>query len=114
MLEKYAYLCNLHKCKDCTFPECSHMTDEHYRCKCIEETEMRLVGTTNGVNYYMEYVKHDTKKFKIYFYENGDHDGIQEPAKTTIVYAKSSDEAEKKFKCTYIGRRRTFGWVEEC
>lgn len=57
MLETYAYLCNLRKCKDCTFPECSHTTDKRYRCKYPNETEMRLVGTTNGVNYYMEYVK---------------------------------------------------------
>lgn len=58
MLEKYAYFCNLHKCTDCTFPECSHTTDEHYRCKCTKETEMRLVNTVNGVKYYMEYVKY--------------------------------------------------------
>lgn len=58
MLESYAYLCNLRKCKDCTFPECSHTTDERYRIECREETEMRLIGTTNGVNYYMEYIKH--------------------------------------------------------
>lgn len=57
MLETYAYLCNLRKCKDCTFLECSHTTDKRYRCECPDETEMRLVGTTNGVNYYMEYIK---------------------------------------------------------
>lgn len=58
MLEKYAYFCNLHKCTDCTFPKCSHTTDERYRCKCTKETEMRLVNTMNGVKYYMEYVKY--------------------------------------------------------
>ena len=57
MLETYAYLCNLRKCKNCTFPECSHTTDKRYRCQCSDETEMRLVGTANGVDYYMEYAK---------------------------------------------------------
>lgn len=47
MLESYEYLCNLRKCKDCTFPECSHTTDERYRIECREETEMRLIGTVN-------------------------------------------------------------------
>ena len=58
MLESYAYLCNLLKCKDCTFPECSHTTDKLYRIKCREEAEMRLLYSANGVNYYMECVKH--------------------------------------------------------
>lgn len=58
MLETYAYLCNLRKCKDCTFPECSHTTDKHYRCECTDDTEMRLVNTVNGVKYYMEYIKY--------------------------------------------------------
>lgn len=58
MLETYAYLCNLRKCKDCTFPECSHTTDKNYRCECTDDTEMRLVNTVNGVKYYMEYVKY--------------------------------------------------------
>ena len=59
MLEKYAYLCNLRKCKDCTFPECSHTTDKRYRCECLYGTEMRLVGVTNDVSYYMEYITHN-------------------------------------------------------
>ena len=59
MLEKYAYLCNLRKCKDCTFPECSHTTDKRYRCECLYDTEMRLVGVTNSVSYYMEYITHN-------------------------------------------------------
>ena len=42
MLESYAYLCNLRKCKDCTFPECSHTTDKRYRCEYLYDTEMRL------------------------------------------------------------------------
>lgn len=36
MLETYAYLCNLRKCKDCAFPD--------------------------GVNYYMEYAKRPVLK----------------------------------------------------
>ena len=59
MLEKYAYLCNLRKCKDCRFPECSHTTDKRYRCECLYDTEMRLVGVTNGVSYYMEHITHN-------------------------------------------------------
>ena len=59
MLEKYAYLCNLRKCKDCTFPECSHTTDKRYRCECFYDTEMRLVGVKNGVSYYMEHITHN-------------------------------------------------------
>lgn len=43
MSEKvYAYLCNTHMC-------------ERYRCISKEATEMRLVGSTNGVDYYMEF-----------------------------------------------------------
>ena len=59
MLEKYAYLCNLRKCKDCTFPECSHTTDKRYRCEYLYDTEMRLVCVTNGVSYYMEHITHN-------------------------------------------------------
>ena len=59
MLESYAYLCNLRKCKDCTFPECSHTTDKRYRCECLYDTELRLVGVTTGVSYYMEYITHN-------------------------------------------------------
>ena len=56
MLARYAYLCNMHKCKKCSYPECSHTIDERYRYISKEATEMRLVGSTNGVNYYMEFV----------------------------------------------------------
>ena len=57
MLESYAYICNLCKCNECRFPECSHTTDKRYRMECADETEMRLLSTVNGVNYYMEFVK---------------------------------------------------------
>lgn len=57
MLETYAYLCDLRKCDECTFPECSHTTDKSHRFDCHNETEMRLLRSVDGVNYYMEYVK---------------------------------------------------------
>ncbi len=47
MIRKYAYLCNLEKCTNCTFPTCSHTTDLRYR----------LLGCSNGVEYYMEFFK---------------------------------------------------------
>ena len=53
---RYAYLCNLKECENCTFPTCSHTTDLHYRMP-TEGTEMRLLGCSNGVEYYMEFVK---------------------------------------------------------
>lgn len=56
MLETYAYLCNMHRCEKCSFPECSHTTDRRYRYIFKDTTEMRLVGSVNGVNYYMEFV----------------------------------------------------------
>lgn len=54
--EVYAYLCDTHKCEKCSFPECSHTTDERHRCISKETTKMRLVGSTNDINYYMEFV----------------------------------------------------------
>ena len=62
MLEKYAYLCNKHKCEKCSYPKCSHTTDERYRYISKESTEMRLVGSSNGVNYYMEFVTKQGEK----------------------------------------------------
>ena len=56
LIRKYAYLCNLKMCTNCTFPTCSHTTDLRYRMP-IEGTEMRLLGCSNGVDYYMEFVK---------------------------------------------------------
>ena len=47
MLEKYAYLCNMHKCEKCSYPKCSHTTDERYRYGNWEnvnaEVALRLV-----------------------------------------------------------------------
>ena len=56
MIQTYAYLCNLKMCTNCTFPTCSHTTDLRYRMP-TEGTEMRLLGCSNGVEYYMEFVK---------------------------------------------------------
>ena len=56
MIQTYAYLCNLKMCTNCKFPTCSHKTDSRYRMTA-EGTEMRLLGCSNGVEYYMEFVK---------------------------------------------------------
>ena len=47
MLEAHAYLCNLCTCKNCIFPECSHMTGKRYQYRCQDEIEIRLIGTVN-------------------------------------------------------------------
>ena len=65
MLEKYAYLCNMHKCEKCSYPECSHTTDERYRYISKEATEMRLVGSSNGIKYYMEFITKQGETQKI-------------------------------------------------
>lgn len=59
MVATYAYFCNTRKCDNCTFPTCSHTTDKQFRLyeEGDERTEMRLVYSANGVNYYMEYAK---------------------------------------------------------
>lgn len=61
MLDSYAYLCDLEQCTDCSFPECRHTTDIHHRLyketEVYEVTEMKLIGSGNGVNYYMEVFK---------------------------------------------------------
>lgn len=46
------------------YPECSHTTDERYQYISKESTEMRLVGSTNGVNYYMEFVAIEGRKYE--------------------------------------------------
>lgn len=58
MIRTYSYLCNLKKCTNCIFPTCSHTTDSRYRYRLpTEGTEMRLLGCSNGVEYYMEFFK---------------------------------------------------------
>ena len=52
----------MHKCEKCSYPKCSHTTDERYRYISKEATEMRLVGSSNGVNYYMEFVTKQGEK----------------------------------------------------
>lgn len=59
MPEQYAYICDLRKCTDCSYPKCSHTTDIRHRltkegCKL---TEMKLIGSYNGVSYYAEVFK---------------------------------------------------------
>lgn len=56
MIQTYSYLCNLKKCENCIFPTCSHTTDSRYRLP-TEGTEMRLLSCSNGVAYYMEFLK---------------------------------------------------------
>lgn len=52
-IKTYSYLCNLKKCENCIFPTCSHTTDVRYRMP-TEETEMKLIHSSNGVEYFME------------------------------------------------------------
>lgn len=61
MKNVYAYLCDTHQCENCSFPKCSHTTDESHRIY-EENTEMRLLGSYGDTNYYMEYVKHPVWK----------------------------------------------------
>ena len=65
-MNKYLYFCDTNKCDDCSFPECSHTTDENHRLY-QEGTEMRLLGASNNVNYYMEFIEHPFihKKFNM-------------------------------------------------
>lgn len=66
MEDRYAYLCDTHKCYNCSFPKCSHTTDENHRLH-KEGTEMRLMYSSDDVDYYMEFVKHPflDKKFNV-------------------------------------------------
>lgn len=56
----YAYFCDTHKCGHCSFPECAHTINEDHRMYKEEndKTEMRLINSYDGVNYYMEFIKH--------------------------------------------------------
>ena len=58
------------------------------------------------------------KKFKVFYFLDGDHQGIDEPRrKWELIMARSEDEAERLFKIMYhIGlsdNKVSFGWVEE-
>lgn len=58
------------------------------------------------------------KKFKVFYFLTGDHQGIDEPRrKWELIMARNEDEAEKWFKFLYhIGlsdNKISFGWVEE-
>lgn len=58
------------------------------------------------------------KKFKVFYFLAGDHQGIDEPRrKWELIMARSEDEAERLFKFMYrLGlsdNKIFFGWVEE-
>ena len=59
MTETYAYFCDRHKCDNCSYPMCKHTTDKRHRI--YEEgsklTEMQHLYSSNGVNYYMEFIR---------------------------------------------------------
>lgn len=58
------------------------------------------------------------KKFKVFYFLVGDHQGVDEPRrKWELIMARNEDEAETWFKFLYhIGlsdNKISFGWVEE-
>ena len=57
------------------------------------------------------------KNFKVFYFLDGDHQGIDETRRMELIMARSEDEAEKWFKIMYhIGpsnNKVSFGWVEE-
>ena len=63
---RYAYLCDREACSECSYPTCQHTTDQFHKLfkNADEFLEMRLVGTLNNVDYYME-------DYKQSFFERG-------------------------------------------
>ena len=60
----------------------------------------------------------DLKKFKVFYFLDGDRQGIDEPRrKWELIMARNEDEAERLFKILYyLGLSDnivSFGWVEE-
>lgn len=60
----------------------------------------------------------DLKKFKVFYFLDGDHQGIDEPRrKWELIMARNEDEAERLFKIFYYlglsDNKVSFGWVEE-
>lgn len=58
------------------------------------------------------------KKFKVFYFLGGDHQGIDETRrKWKLIAARSEDEAEKLFKIEYrkalSDYKIFFGWAEE-
>nr|DAQ74316.1 MAG TPA: hypothetical protein [Caudoviricetes sp.] len=57
------------------------------------------------------------KKFKVFYFLDGGHQGIDETMKWELIMARSEDEVERWFKIMYrIGlsdNKVSFGWVEE-
>jgi hypothetical protein len=58
------------------------------------------------------------KKFKVFYFLGGDHQGIDETRrKCELIMARSEDEAEKLFRLVHSkdlsNYKIFFGWVEE-
>ena len=58
------------------------------------------------------------KKFKVFYFLGGDHQGIDETRrKWELIMARNEDEAEALFKLAYhkglSDHKIFFGWVEE-
>lgn len=57
------------------------------------------------------------KKFKIFYFLDSDHQGIDETRRMELIMARSEDEAEDIFKLMYnkglSDGTISFGWVEE-
>lgn len=64
MFARYAYFCDRKACSNCSYPTCQHTTDQtHKLYKNVDEfLEMRLIGTSNDVSYYMEDYKQSLLK----------------------------------------------------
>lgn len=64
---RYAYLCDREACSECSYPTCQHTTDQSHKLfKNVDEfLEMRLVGTLNNVDYYMEDYKQSFSKGEV-------------------------------------------------
>ena len=57
------------------------------------------------------------KKFKVFYFLDSDHQGIDETRKVELIMARSEDDAERWFKLMYNKSLSdgtiSFGWVEE-
>lgn len=58
------------------------------------------------------------KKFKVFYFLDGNHQGIDEERRRwELIMARSEDEAERWFKILYYlglsDNKVSFGWVEE-
>ena len=55
--------------------------------------------------------KQKIKKFKVFYFTEGEHAWDDEKRKSTIIFARSEVEAEEIFKHEFINY--SFGWIEE-